>query len=46
MNTGLIVNDDECVDELVCNECGRRVGLWNYSGTLSEVCDVGLQSNR
>lgn len=36
----MIVNDG--VDELICNECGRRVGLWNYSGTLSEVCDVRI----
>lgn len=29
------------IDELICGECGRRVGLWNYSGELSTVCDVG-----
>ena len=28
-------------DDIICEECGRHVGLWNFSSSLNmSLCDV------
>ena len=29
-------------DDILCEECGRHIGLWNFKNTLNvALCDVG-----